>query len=100
MCLAQGHNPLTPVGNPLTPVGIEPRTSRLSGHNIKIDLNIQGQITPQSSSPGSNLAQIRTHPRCYGYPCFFPRMKKILSKLTALEWTQYKILIFQTLKGS
>ena len=22
-------------------------------------------------SPGSNLAQIRTHPRCYDYPCYF-----------------------------
>ena len=31
---------------------------------------------------------------------FIPRMKKIRSKLKALEWPQYKILIFQTLKGS
>ena len=29
-----------------------------------------------------------------------PRMKKIRSKLMALEWPRYKILVFQTLKGS
>ena len=28
----------------------------------------QGQITLQ---PRVGLAKIRTHPRCYGYPCYF-----------------------------
>ena len=44
------------------------------GARVATTLNIdfsqsQGQIT--ICSQGSDLAEIRTHPRCYGYPCYF-----------------------------
>ena len=65
---------------------------------LKIDFsNIQGQVTPQSrveSGSNSNSSKM------LWLSLFLPRMKKIRSKLKALEWPQYKILIFQTLKGS
>ena len=65
---------------------------------LKIDFsNIQGQLTPQlrvESGSNSNSSMM------LGLSLFLPRKKKIQSKLKALEWPQYKILIFQTLKGS
>ena len=65
---------------------------------LKIDFsNIQGQLTPQStveSGSNSNLSKM------LWLSWFLPRLKKIRSKLKALEWSQYKIMIFQTLKGS
>ena len=64
---------------------------------LKIDFsNIQGQLTPQSiveSGSNSNSSKV------LWLSLFLPRMKKIRSKLKVLEWPQYKILIFQTLKG-
>ena len=65
---------------------------------LKIDFsNIQGQLTPQSRvESGSNSNSSKT----LWLSLFLSRMKKIRSKLKALEWPQYKILIFQTLKGS
>ena len=63
---------------------------------LKIDFsNIQGQLTPQSrveSGSNSNSSKM------LWLSLFLPRMKHIRSKLKALEWPQYKILIFQTLK--
>ena len=59
--------------------------------------NIQGQITPQSrveSCSNSNSSKM------LWLPLLLPRMKKIRSKLKALEWPQHKILIFETLKSS
>ena len=59
--------------------------------------NIQGQLTPQSrveSCSNSNSSKM------LWLPLLLPRMKKIQSKLKALEWPQHKILIFQILKGS
>ena len=43
------------------------------GARVATTLNIdfsqsEGQII---CSQGSDLAEIRTHPRCYGYPCYF-----------------------------
>ena len=43
------------------------------GARVATTLNIdfshsQGQIT---LSQESDLAEMRTHPRCYGYPCYF-----------------------------
>ena len=59
--------------------------------------NIQGQLTPQSRvESGSNSKSYKT----LWLSLFLPRMKKFQSKLKVLEWPQYKILIFQTLKGS
>ena len=65
---------------------------------LKIDFsNIQGQLTPQSRvESGSNSNSFKM----LWMFLFLPRIKKIRSKLKALEWPQYKILIFQTLKGS
>ena len=65
---------------------------------LKIDFsNIQGQLTPQSRvKSGSNL----NSSKMLWLSLLLPRMKKIQSKLKALEWPQYKILNFQTLKGS
>ena len=64
---------------------------------LKFDFsNIQGQLTPQSrveSGSNSNSSKM------LWLSLLLPRMK-IQSKLKALEWPQYKILIFQTLKGS
>ena len=57
--------------------------------------NTKGQLTPQSevrSGRNSNSSEM-----LFLLPA---RMKKIQSKLKVLEWSQYKILIFQTLKGS
>ena len=51
----------------------------------------QGQITPQSevgSGRNSNSLSL-----------LLPSMKKIRSKLKALDWPQHKILIFHTVKG-
>ena len=59
--------------------------------------NIQGQLTPQSrveSGSKSNSSKM------FWLSILLSRMKKIRSKLKALERPQYKILIFQTLKGS
>ena len=59
--------------------------------------NTKGQLTPQSrveSGSNSNSSKM------LWLSLFLPRIKKIRSKLKALEWPQYKILIFQTLKGS
>ena len=65
---------------------------------LKIDFsNIQGHLTPQfrvESGSNSNSSKM------LWLSLFLPRKKKIRSKLRALEWPQYKILIFQTLKGS
>ena len=65
---------------------------------LKINFsNIQGQLTPQSrveSGSNSNSSKM------LWLSLFLPRMKNIQSKLKALDWPQYKILIFQTLKGS
>ena len=36
--------------------------------NIDFFSNTQGQLTPQSEV---ELVEIRTHPRCYGCPCYF-----------------------------
>ena len=65
---------------------------------LKIDFsNIQGQLTLQSRVElGSNWYSSKM----LWLSLFLPRMKKIRSKLKGLEWPQYKILIFQTLKGS
>ena len=64
---------------------------------LNIDFsNIQGQLTPQSrveSSSNSNSSKM------LWLSLLLLRMKKIQSKLKALECSQYKILIFQTLKG-
>ena len=59
--------------------------------------NTKGQLTPQSrvkSGSNSNSSKM------LWLSLFLPRIKKIRSKLKALEWPQYKILIFETLKGS
>ena len=65
---------------------------------LKIDFsNIQGQLTPQSrvkSGSNSNSSKM------LWLSLLLPRMKKIQLKLKALEWPRYKILIFQTPKGS
>ena len=65
---------------------------------LKIDFsNIEGQLTPQSmveSGSNSNSSKM------LWLSLLLPKMKKIRSKLKALEWPQYKILIFQTLRGS
>ena len=65
---------------------------------LRIDFsNIQRQLTLQSrveSGSNSNLSKM------LWLSLLLPRMKKIRSKLKALEWPQYQILIFQTLKGS
>ena len=59
--------------------------------------NIQGQLTPQSRvESGSNSNSYKM----IRLSLLLPRMKKIESKLKALEWPQYKILIFQKLKDS
>ena len=65
---------------------------------LKIDFsNIQGQLTPQSRvESGSNSYLYKM----LWLSLLLPRMKKIRSKLKALERPKYKILIFQTLKGS
>ena len=55
----------------------------------------QGQITLQSrieSGRNSKSSEM------LWLSLFLPSMKKIESKLKALEWPQHKILIFQTLK--
>ena len=87
-----------------------PRMKRIQSKLIKIEgtrvatiqnidfSNIQGQL-PQSrvetcSNSNSNSSEM------LWLPLLLPRMKKIRSKLKALEWPQHKILIFQTLKGS
>ena len=41
--------------------------ARVATTNIDFS-HCQGQITLQSRV---DLAEIRTHPRCYGYPCYF-----------------------------
>ena len=59
--------------------------------------NTKGQLTPRSevgSGQNSNSSEMSR------MSLLLPRMKKIRSKLKALEWPKYKILIFQTLKGS
>ena len=59
--------------------------------------NIHGQLTPLSrveSGSNSNSSKI------LWLSLLLPRMKKIRSKLKALKWPQYKILIFQTLKAA
>ena len=69
------------------------------GARVATTLNIdfsqsQGQITLQSrvgSGRNSNSSEML-------WLSLLLR-KKIRSKLKALEWTQHKILIFQTLKG-
>ena len=65
---------------------------------LKIDFtNIEGQLTLQSrveSVSNSNSFKI------LWLSLLLPRMKKIRSKLKALEWSQYKILIFHTVKGT
>ena len=65
---------------------------------LKIDFsNIQGQLTLQSrveSGSNSNSSKM------LWLSLLLSRIKKIQSKLKALEWPQYKILIFQTLQGS
>ena len=56
----------------------------------------QGQITPQlevGSGQNSNSSEM------LWLSLLLPSMKKIRTKLKALEWPQHKILIFQTLKG-
>ena len=65
---------------------------------LKIDFsNTQGQLTLQSRvESGSNSKSSKM----LWLSLLLPRMKKIQSKLKALEWPQYKILIFQTIKGS
>ena len=65
---------------------------------LKIDFsNIQGQLTLQSRvESGSNSNSFKM----LWLSLLLPRMKKIRSKLKALEWPQYKIFIFQTLQGS
>ena len=59
--------------------------------------NTKGQLTLQSrveSGSNSNSSKVLL------LSLLLPRMKKIQSKLKALEWPQYQILVFQTLKGS
>ena len=61
------------------------------------DRHIQGQLTPQSrvkSGSNSNSSKM------LWLSLLLPKMKKIRSKLKALERPQYKILIFQTLKAA
>ena len=59
--------------------------------------NTKGQLTPQlevRSGRNSNSSKML-------WLFFLPaRMKKIRSKLKALEWSQYKRLIFQTLRAA
>ena len=58
--------------------------------------NTQGQITPQSEvGSGRNW----NSSEMLWLSLLLPSMKKIRSKLKAIEWPQHKILIFQTLKG-
>ena len=72
------------------------------GARVATTLNIdfshsQGQITLQSRvESGSNL----NSSEMLWLSLLLPSMKKIRSKLKALEWPQHKIMIFQTLKGS
>ena len=57
----------------------------------------QWQITLQSrvlSGSNSNLSEM------LWLSLLLISMKKIRSKLKALEWPQHKVMIFQTLKGS
>ena len=57
----------------------------------------QGQLTPQSKVWSGRIS----NPSELLWLSFFPaRMKKIQSKMKALEWSQDFLLIFQTLKGS
>ena len=60
---------------------------------LKIDFsNIQRQLTSQSRvASGSNS----NSSKMLWLSLFLPRMEKIRSKLKALEWPQYKILIFK-----
>ena len=43
------------------------------GARVATTLNIDffTQSRADNCSQGLNLAEIRTHPRCYGYPCYF-----------------------------
>ena len=71
------------------------------GARVATTLNIdcspsQEQITLQSrvgSGRNSNSSEM------LWLSLLLPSMRKIRSKLKALEWPQHKILIFQTLKG-
>ena len=57
----------------------------------------QGQLTPQSKVWSSRIL----NPSELLWWSLLPaRMKKIQSKMKALEWSQDYLLIFQTLKGS
>ena len=56
----------------------------------------QGQITPQSEV-GSGRNSNSSEKLWLSF--LLPSMKKIRSKLKALEWPQHKLLIFQSLKG-
>ena len=67
---------------------------------LKIDFsNLQGQLTPQSRVQSGSISN-SSKMLWLWLSLFLSRMKKIRSKLKVLEWPQYKILIFQTLKGS
>ena len=59
--------------------------------------NTKGQLTPQSEVRSGRNANSYEMLYLFLLPAI---MKKIRSKLKALEWSQYKIMIFQTLKGS
>ena len=41
------------------------------GARVATTLNIDFSHSQEQNSQRSDLAEIRTHPRCYGYPCYF-----------------------------
>ena len=72
----------------------------LLGHVTRISIKLSFPLSmdaPHRISFTEHFQRRRSLKSVYG---LLPRMKKIQSKLKALEWPQYKILIFQTLKGS
>ena len=56
----------------------------------------QGQLTPQSLVRSGRISNLSEMSWMSSLPA---RMKKIRSKIKALEWTQHYTAIFQTRKG-
>ena len=64
---------------------------------MRIFLDAQGQLTPQSKVWAGQIS----NPFEILWVSLLPaRIKKIQSKMKALEWSQQYSLYFQTLKGS
>ena len=74
--------------------------------------NTQGQITPRSevrsgrnsnssayvlvTCQGSDLAEIQTHPRCYGYPSYFmePKAHKVSLKYSSRAGVRASVRLY------